>query len=193
MLEELTQSMPVETGVKIGAATHQEASPWLLGGELPPELVTGHKTIDAEHRLLLSCVASLRKVCVDHLNVASCCGCDPSARGSCENELVALLGDLLAFILDHFKNEEAIMRDSLLRMVDRDVCEAHMEDHAAISGKVLEIVASLDPMNSVGLIRDLDVLLSRWIVNHIGLHDVLLVRWVEREDSVLRQGHQFGG
>jgi hemerythrin-like metal-binding protein len=193
MLEKLTQSIRVEAGARPGAATHEEVSPWLLGGELPPELITGHKSIDAEHRLLLSCIAGLRKVCIDLVNAPHCGGCNQAVRSRCENELVALLGDLLAFILDHFKNEETIMRNSLFQMVDRDVCEAHMEDHAAISGKVLEIVASLDPMNSVGRIRDLDALLSRWIVNHIGLHDVLLVRWIEREDSVLRQSNRFGG
>lgn len=107
-------------------------------------------------------------------------------RHHCENQLVAMLGDVLSFILDHFKTEETIMRDSLMRMVDRELCEAHVEDHAAISSKVQEIIAKLDPMNSVALIRELDVLLSRWIVNHIALHDVLLVRWVQREDSVLR-------
>lgn len=193
MHEELTQSMLAETGVKTGATTHHEASSWLLGGELPPELITGHKSIDAEHRLLLSCADSLRKICIDLVNAPHCGGCNQAVRSRCENELVALLGDLLAFILDHFKNEEAIMRNSLFQMVDRDVCEAHMEDHAAISGKVLEIVASLDPMNSVSRMRDLDALLSRWIVNHIGLHDVLLVRWIEREDSLLRQANQTSG
>lgn len=190
MLEQLTQSMPAEAGAKTVANAPPEAFHWPLNGELPPELITGHKNIDAEHRLLLSCIASLRKVCIDHVNVPNCSGCDQAVRSRCDNELVSMLGDLLAFILDHFKNEEAIMRNSLLQVVDRDVCEAHVEDHAAISGKVLEIVASLDPMNSVGLIRDLDALLSRWIVNHIGLHDVLLVRWIEREDSVLRQANQ---
>jgi hemerythrin len=132
----------------------------------------------------------LRKLCIDHVNLPHCGNCENSVRSRCESQLVAMLGDLLAFILDHFKTEESIMRDSLLQLVDRDLCEAHMEDHAAISCKVQEIVAALDPMNSVGLIRDLDALLTRWIVNHIGLHDVLLVRWVEREDSVLRQIRQ---
>ncbi|QRM19218.1 hypothetical protein GBK02_07330 [Dechloromonas sp. TW-R-39-2] len=101
--------------------------------------------------------------------------------------MVSMLGDLLAFVLDHFKVETQIMRDSLLLVVDREICEAHMEDHAAISGKVLEIVAALDPLNTVGRIRQLDVLLEQWLNNHMALHDNILARWVEREDSVLRQ------
>lgn len=183
------QFLPPEAATAVGEDTQQAVS-WHPDIELPPELVTGHKNLDAEHRLLVAAISGLRKVCIDHINMPHCGNCEKSVRSACENQLVAMLGDLLAFILDHFKTEETIMRDSLLQLVDRDLCEAHMEDHAAISCKVQEIVAALNPMNSVGLIRDLDGLLSRWILNHIGLHDVLLVRWVEREDSVLRQVKQ---
>jgi hemerythrin-like metal-binding protein len=158
--------------------------------ELPPELVTGHRHLDSEHRLLLDNIDNLRRICIDRVNLEHCGDCHQARRKHCENHLVSMLGDLLAFILEHFRTEEEIMRDSLLQMVNREVCEAHMEDHAAISGKVQEIVAALDPMNSVGLIRDLDALLTRWVSNHIGMHDMLLVRWVEREDSVLRQAAQ---
>ncbi len=191
MSEEVTQSTEVVAAQQAPAAVPQEAFSWDIGGELPPELVTGHKNIDAEHRMLMSCIASLRKVCVDYANIHHCRNCDQARQGFCENELVAMLGDLFAFILDHFKTEEEIMRNSLFQIIDRDVCEAHMEDHAAISGKVLEIVASLDPMNTVSRIRDLDVLLSRWVVHHIGLHDVLLARWVAGEGSAPGQANKL--
>lgn len=158
----------------------------LVWGDLPPALVTGHQLIDFEHRHLLGCITSLRRVCDDQLGRHQCGDCGEAKRNRCEGNLVGMLGDLLAFILDHFKTEEGIMRDSLLLMVDRDLCEAHMEDHAAISGKVQEIVAALDPMKTVSLIRDLDGLLLRWITHHIALHDMLLARWVDREESILR-------
>jgi len=158
--------------------------------ELPPELLTGHRHLDAEHRLLLENISNLRRICLDQVNFKHCADCHQAQRNHCENHLVSMLGDLLAFILEHFRTEEEVMRDSLLQMVNREVCEAHMEDHAAISGKVQEIVAALDPMNTVGLIRDLDGLLTRWVSSHIEMHDMLLVRWVEREDSVLRQAGQ---
>ena len=99
---------------------------------------------------------------------------------------MSLLGDLLAFIMDHFQTEEKLMRDSLMVLVDRDLCQAHMEDHAAISGKVQQIVAALDPMHTSALIRELDALLHTWVTHHVALHDLWLMRWVEREDSVLR-------
>ena len=37
------------------------------------------------------------------------------------------------------------------------------------------------------LLRELDALLSRWVTNHVGIHDRLLSRWVSRDDSLLRR------
>lgn len=159
---------------------------WRETGELPPELLTGHRLIDFEHRFLVSSIANLHRVCIDYQTYADCRTCEPDRRARCESELICLLGDVFAFILEHFKNEETIMRESLLLTVDREVCQAHMEDHAAISAKVQEIVSSLDRSHTVSRIRELDALLARWLTNHIALHDMLLSRWISREDSLLR-------
>ncbi len=159
---------------------------WRETGELPPELLTGHRLIDFEHRFLVSSIANLHRVCIDYRSYANCQGCGPEQRASCEGELIGLLGDVFSFILEHFKNEESIMRESLLLTIDREVCQAHMEDHAAISAKVQEIVSSLDRSHTVSRIRELDALLARWMTNHIALHDMLLSRWIAREDSLLR-------
>lgn len=158
-----------------------------LPPELPPELLTGQPHLDAEHSLLLGCVANLRGVCAEQFRFHHCGHCNQDRRQYCEGNLVSMLGDLLAFVLEHFRTEEEIMRDSLMVMADRDVCQAHMEDHAAISGKVQEIVAALDRKTTVVLIRELDALLMRWVGNHIALHDILLARWLERDGSLLRQ------
>ena len=158
---------------------------WLSTGKLPPELITGHKLIDIEHQFLISSIANLRRVCIDHVNLKDYSGCSAERQQTCETDLVSMLGDVFAFILDHFQTEETVMRDSLLLMGDRDVCEAHMEDHAAISSAVQKIVSSLDHRQVVSQIRDLDALLARWVTNHIALHDLMLSRWIAREDSFL--------
>ncbi len=163
------------------AATH-----WLITGNLPPELVTGHRLIDLEHRFLISAIANLRRICIDQSNLVNCLGCGETVQEKCESQLIGMLGDIFAFILEHFKTEEGIMRDSLLLMVDRDVCRAHMEDHAEIAAKVQEIVSSLNPAHVVSRIRELDALLARWVTNHIALHDLLLSRWIARDDSLVK-------
>lgn len=158
----------------------------LMAGELPPELATGHQLIDFEHRFLLGSIVRLRKLCIDPVKNVDCSGCSQSGHAGCEDQLISLLGDLFAFILEHFKTEEAIMRDSLLLMVDRDLCQAHMEDHAAISAKVQEVVASLESGRIVQRIRDLEELLDRWLTHHIALHDSMLARWMGRDDSLFK-------
>lgn len=173
-------------GETLLAAATEKVVHWHPGSPLPPELVTGHPSLDFEHRQLLACMTATRQVCQDLRHFRDCSTCIKPRRSQCESELVRLLGDLLAFIIDHFKTEEAIMRDSLLLVVDRDLCEAHMEDHAGISAAIQEIVASLASMETVAQLRELDDLLGRWITNHILLHDLMLARWVEREDSVLK-------
>ncbi|MBS1144365.1 MAG: hypothetical protein H6R14_1771 [Proteobacteria bacterium] len=179
---ELPNPVSAETSLDV---VSDSAAYWLARGELPPALVTGHKLIDFEHRFLISAIANLRQVCIDHVHLQDCTGCSAGQRQTCESSVVSILGDVFAFILDHFKTEEAVMRDSLLLMVDRDVCEAHMEDHAAISTVVQEIVSSLDPQHIVSRIRELDALLARWVTHHIALHDMLLSRWIARDDSVI--------
>jgi hemerythrin-like metal-binding protein len=157
---------------------------WLATGQLPPALVTGNQLIDSEHCFLISALADLGKVCVDQASVKDCSACGLVRQRCCEELVVDMLGDLIAFVLDHFRTEEALMRDSLLLMVDRFACEAHMEDHAAISARVLEIVSSLDPLRIVSRIRELNGVLSCWTVNHIARHDQFLLPWISREDSM---------
>ena len=163
----------------------QKALNVLTGRNLPPSLDTGITKIDFEHGQLLSCMASLRKMCTD-MTRSNCLACESQQHNFCENSLIAILGDLLAFILDHFHTEEKAMRDSLLFMVDRDVCEAHMEDHAHISEKIQQIVAAIDQTKMVVLVRELDGLLERWVSHHTVMHDQALASWIARQDSIMR-------
>jgi hemerythrin-like metal-binding protein len=164
---------------------------WLPGAELPAELHTGFKVIDFEHEQLLGCMHSLRRLCRDFVVQKDCTSCESAIRQSCEKHLIGMLGDLLAFVLEHFKNEEAIMRQSMLLDVNREVCQAHMEDHADISAKIQEIIMALKPMNTVVLLRELDVLLQRWIANHVMLHDLVLSRWLDSQGQALSFSKSF--
>lgn len=156
----------------------------LVGRDLPPSLNTGIGAIDFEHAQLLSCMASLRQLCVD-TSRDNCQLCENARRVNCESSLIGLLGDLLMFIIDHFHQEEKAMRESLLYMVDRVVCEAHMEDHAQISEKIQKIVAANNPEKTVVLVRELELVLDDWVSHHVVLHDMALVKWMARQDSII--------
>lgn len=149
--------------------------------ELPPALATGNPLLDDEHRMLLGIMRKLRGLCIDLSGMEHCNACQQARRSSCEKDLVGLLGDLFAFILEHFSSEEKIMRQSMMRLTERAWCDAHVEDHAAIAQKVQEIVARLNEQQTVQRLRELDTLLSRWLENHVGLHDRMLVRWLNGE------------
>lgn len=155
-----------------------------LLADLPTALDTGNYLIDDEHRLLLGIMRDLRRVCIDPVGLITCSGCTSSRQNACEHEVVSMLGDLFAFILDHFSSEERIMRDAMMQVTDKELCDAHVEDHAAIAQKVQEIVSRLDSEHTVRRIRELDSLLARWIEHHIGLHDLMLVRWLNSEQGI---------
>ncbi len=157
----------------------------LTGKNLPAGLDTGNDELDFGHAQLLACIASLHKLCA-YPNNSTCNTCNGAQRGRCESSLIGLLGDLLIFILDHFHAEEQAMRDSLLYMVDRHICEAHMEDHAQISHKIQQIVSQIDPSKTVVLVRELDQLLQRWVTHHTVLHDQALERWMTSQDLKFR-------
>ncbi len=153
---------------------------------MPIGLLTGNRTIDLEHQELFAALKAARTICLDLKTHSSCAGCGEARHQQCEQALVDVLGNVLSFVLDHFKTEESIMRDSLLMMIDRELCQVHMEDHAGISAMVERMVSELDSTQTVSLVRELDQLLTRWIAQHIATHDVALVNWIEREDSALR-------
>lgn len=181
------RTAPISSDAGVSAHVLSDAvAHWLGTGDLPPQLITGHAMIDHEHRFLIGAMANLRRICIDQSRLENCVACGHARQVGCENGLIGLLGDLFAFILDHFKTEEAVMRDSLLMVADREMCQAHMEDHAEIAAKVQEIVAALDSVHIVSRIRELDALLARWVTNHVALHDMMLSRWVARDDALLR-------
>jgi hemerythrin len=180
------------TGIAYGEqksvdALSDEVAHWLAAGDLPAQLVTGHPLIDTEHRFLINAIANLRRICLDQVALKSCIACGKPMQERCEGNLIGLLGDIFPSFSTTSRTKKSIMRDSMLVIVDREVCQAHMEDHAEIAAKVQEIVSALDSRHVVSRIRELDALLSRWVTNHVVMHDLLLSRWVSRDDSLLRR------
>jgi len=146
--------------------------------ELNPALLTGNSEVDAEHRLLLRFLERLRNVCANFDKADDCEACSRACLRGCDTVLIETLGDLLMFLVDHFRTEEDLMRTERVNLVDREICELHKEDHAAISHAVQKIAADLDPMKTATHIRQLHKLLENWVTNHIRLHDVLLIQMI---------------
>lgn len=133
-----------------------------------PQLLTGNSETDSEHRLLLNAVSRLREVCAQLEHHAE-------NTAVVSERVVDVLGDLLSFLVDHFFAEEKLMRKFGLTVHDKELCDRHKEDHAAISDTVLRIVANLDTPQTVPLTRQLQSVLQDWVENHIKIHDAILV------------------
>jgi len=145
-----------------------------------PKLLTGNPEVDSDHRLLLNTIARLRDVCSGYEKRDDCKGCSSDRISHCNRDLVDTLGDLLAFLVDHFFAEEQAMREFGLITSERELCDRHKEDHALISDTVLRIVAALDKPQTVMLIRQLHSVLDTWLKHHIELHDAALLRMIRQ-------------
>lgn len=145
-----------------------------------PKLLTGDPEVDNEHRLLLKIVARLHEVCPEYEQRADCSGCPAAQLARCRDDLVNTLGELLGFLVDHFFAEEQAMRDLGLTVTNKQLCDRHKEDHAAISDTVLRIVASLDLPQTVVLIGQLHSVLQTWVRHHIELHGATLPPMIRR-------------
>lgn len=134
-----------------------------------PQLLTGNGDTDAQHRLLLNAMSKLREICADLARQAE------SGSDIDTGEVADALGDLLAFLVDHFYAEERLMKRACLDLYAKELCERHREDHAAISDAVLRIVCNRESAEAALLIRQLQAVLESWLKRHMEIHDVLLV------------------
>ncbi|MBK7899719.1 MAG: hemerythrin family protein [Azonexus sp.] len=139
---------------------------------------TGHAEIDLEHSLLMACVNRLNSVCRIPDSRCSCRDCLARMQSECHADLGNLLGDLLMYLVDHFRTEETLMRSHGVARIAPDFCERHKEDHAAIALTIQELTTNLDPMQTADLVGRLHRLLSYWLQDHIARHDAVLVRFL---------------
>lgn len=154
---------------------------------LPSELACGNRLIDDEHRSLLASIDNLKQVCSDYRGLANCQACSGEHRRACEHKLLRMLGDIIEFIIEHFEHEEALMRRTLLPIMNAAAYDEHVEAHANISAGVIRILSSLTPEITVEKIRDLELSLHGWLIGHIYQHDLPLADWLKRDDSMLHE------
>lgn len=140
-----------------------------------------YELVEMERCKLAEASRALCSICDDLHALANCSSCTSQRREQCRDGLIGLLGDLLLYVLEKFEQEECSMRDSLLIVFERDSCDAHMEDHVAISDKIKWIISSLESTDTVNLSRQLELLLKHWSDDHIAKYDLPLARWVYRQ------------
>lgn len=141
---------------------------------------TGHPGIDEQHQQLVALVARLDLICTDHENVAAeCAHCPDLYRQICVDRLAGLIGELLGFMVEHFRYEEELMR--LLEPTDKAQrhIQAHKRAHAEVSSQLSELTFSLDTSEPRACAQRLQKILDGWIGGHNQTHDSQLAGALE--------------
>lgn len=99
-----------------------------------------------------------------------------SLARSCAHELNDAMARVIGFLTDHFAAEEALMTRSGLRQLAPKLCERHLEEHARVSARLQEIVASADRVPTHESIRGLVHLIGRFWAEHACDHDRELLK-----------------
>jgi hemerythrin-like metal-binding protein len=115
-----------------------------------PNLSTGHDDIDDDHRLL-----------IDAMNRVY----DALMQGDCAPVLHQALTTLQSYVDQHFRREEAWMR----QLGYPDVAQ-HMREHDTLRGQV-ERLLGLSSQTAEHLGVEMLVVLKNWLIGHIGKAD----------------------
>lgn len=130
--------------------------------------------INTEHALLKDRIATLERICEGLDERTSCAPCSPEKTAGCAKALIQELGDLLAYMVEHFRHEERGMQGCGYADLDDGKYSAHVEDHANISEFFTRIVSDFDERNPCPQAVKLRDLLETWIDTHIGDFDTAL-------------------
>jgi len=141
---------------------------------------TGHPGIDAQHQQLSLLVADLNDICADaERAVGDCPHCPEAYREICIDRLAGLIGELLGFMVEHFRYEENLMRllpstPEALRHI-----REHKRAHAEVSTQLSALTFSLDEGDPLACAHRLQKVVEHWLGAHGQSHDQRLVGALE--------------
>jgi hemerythrin-like metal-binding protein len=139
---------------------------------IPKALETGISIVDEEHRQLREFINRLRMICTDFDSKQSCAGCTEERISACDSALLDCVTELLGFMVEHFRNEENLMKDLGVSAKQHERYLLHAEDHANITDHVALLTHSRPRQETVRAIADMAAVIARWLDHHIEHHDV---------------------
>jgi hemerythrin-like metal-binding protein len=136
------------------------------------ELETGISIVDEEHRQLREFIGGLRTICAEFDSKPTCAGCTDEKITACDAALLDCVTELLGFMVEHFRNEENLMKDLGVNTKQYARYLLHTEDHANIADRVALLAQPRSRQETVRAIADTASLIARWLDHHIANHDV---------------------
>jgi hemerythrin-like metal-binding protein len=147
--------------IRYGEAVLDEGENWKYGIAWSPDLATGNKEIDSQHKQLFRLTSSLAAACI---------------RGQGQ----AILGDALEFLaaytVQHFADEEALQKK-----YDYPAYEEHKKMHDDFKTTVAGLIADYKEHGSTGeLLEKVNAIIVRWLVEHIKKEDSKIADYIRR-------------
>jgi hemerythrin-like metal-binding protein len=139
---------------------------------LPHNLITGVSIIDDEHRQLREFIGRLRAICEEFDTKQTCSGCSVETINACDTALLDCVTELLGFMVEHFRNEENLMKDLGVSAKQHERYLLHAEDHANIAERVAVLTHPRTRQETVRAIAETAAVLAHWLDHHIAHHDV---------------------
>ena len=123
---------------------------------------TGHPELDEQHKQLFGMVNELHEA---------------MSHGHGREVLGPVLNNLVAYTLEHFATEEALMGSTGYPNLDR-----HQEKHAALTGQVYELQLRFSA-GYLTLPSTLARFLAGWLKQHIREEDMAFIHWMKDKSS----------
>ena len=133
------------------------------------------REIGEEHSLLKSHLYALISECSKLSGSEGCCHCSAVKTTGCADRALQHVGELLAYIVTHFHNEERVMRQWNLPASNFALFEEHIQDHARLSEGFSQLASEIDDQNPLPQLKKLHALMETWLRSHILVHDKRLL------------------
>lgn len=139
--------------------------------------------IGREHAELVERLARLRKILACRPEHGRCQECESERIADCRNTSTEFMTDLLDYMQNHFRVEEAAMRRLDATLAEREVAAAHVEAHADMMERAVNLIRLAELQEERIAARDL---IEDWLREHIATHDALLLdrlRWAAAQSA----------
>ena len=130
-----------------------------------------------EHATLEERLARLREMLTAWPESGPCLARDEAHIDDCRNASTDFMTDLLDYMQNHFRVEEAAMRRLDATPAEREAAAAHVEAHADMMERAANLIRLAELQEERLAARDL---IKDWLHQHIATHDAFLLDRLRR-------------
>ena len=133
--------------------------------------------IGREHAELVDRLERLRKMLTCRPERERCGECKSGNIADCRDASTEFMTDLLDYMQNHFRVEEAAMRRLDATVAEQEAAAAHVEAHADMMERAVNLIRLAELQEERVAARDL---IGDWLREHIATHDTLLLDRLRR-------------